>query len=74
MRSIENKSVADLSADQYKAIIDASVMLSAAFGRDIFSITINPTTQDKGLIFGVAFSFNLHESFEERKYGKKGVL
>jgi hypothetical protein len=61
MNNIENKTLADISADLYIAIIECVKQLEKVTGRKIYKVTLNPHLQDREIIWGIAFSFNLKD-------------
>lgn len=66
MRQIINNTVADLSAEEFSAIVKCTKILEEAFEKRTYSASINPRKNDAASVWGVAFSFA--ETHEERCY------
>ena len=47
-----------LTAEEWRALIDVCEILKKTFKKDVFQVTINPSSTDATEIFGIMLSFD----------------
>lgn len=60
MRDIKNNTTKSMEFEEYDAILKCGKILSDAFKKKIFVVTINPNAVNSDDVYGVAFSFDLN--------------
>jgi hypothetical protein len=59
MRDFKNNVIRHLESDEMLAVMECSKLLEKAFKKKVFSVVVNPVTNNPTDVFGVAFAFDM---------------